>query len=99
MTGWLELSELEIIKRTITDELIKIGVTVSIDSWIMGEMAYDILEFKKDNQKYHLFASCRKEKSFGFGLCKLPMYEPLYNDTIQFDNSFEIKLHNILRTI
>lgn len=46
-TEYFEWPELEIIKRTITNELIKVGVNVSIDSWVKGEMAYDILEFSK----------------------------------------------------
>lgn len=96
---YLEWSELEIIKQTITNELIKIGVNVTIDSWMKGEMAYDILEFSKDSVEYHMFASCRLGKMFGFGSCKKRTCDVIFNESIKYDDMFKAKIHDLIQKI
>lgn len=55
-------------------------------------------EFIYNLENYHIFLSCRKNYSFGFGIAKKPTMETIINETIPYNNykqNIFNKLHNI----
>lgn len=55
---------------------------------IQGTMI-DTNEFLYDSDKYHIFLSCRKNNSFGFGICNKELMETIINETIKYNNNYK----------